>query len=637
MLSSSALWVAVMTAISIPSSTLAIISGQGSWAIKGGNTGSVCIHAALLPDSKLLCVERPHTQPYNLLNPNTGGYTSTVTDLKPESLTPQVLTDLYSNPFCAGHSQAADGGIWMFGGDRQPSNDSTIGFFLQPGIFGRRKFVPEVGGTGKWENENVHGNLTGGARWYPTIVTLFDDTTIIISGITTNLDFDDLGKNMNPTYEYYPTTETQAKTMNLLVWAYPHVLYPVAFQLPSKKILVMVSNRTITIDKEDNDNTVEIDQLLADGNHEPWIYPNTPTAVLLPMYEETGYKAIVMVCGGVQRVTTLASSQCYSLDADTAGAKWQREPDMPRGRLMPDSVLLPDGTILFTNGLRWGVAGGNAGQSQYAAGPVFETDLFNPVNRTWAPAVGTMRVPRLYHSGAILLEDASVVTMGSEMQNYQDVWGDAEVTDFSAVPFRKPEPPLKPDCWPSGQQACRDPYETRIERYIPPYMASTSRPSILNAPTTVTHNSVIAIELSPSVPISSVSFIRYTTTTHSTNTDQRFLGPKVLFNNGTHVIFRVPPTSAIAPSGNYHLFVVTAEGVPSVARRVLIQRGPATNVEVPSTEGPSGTASVKVTTPTAGASTTTTRNAAGKSVIAEGIVVGFMSILGATVLAALVF
>ncbi|KAJ3215608.1 hypothetical protein HDU67_000206 [Dinochytrium kinnereticum] len=611
----------------------AIISGRGTWAIKGGNTGSVCIHSALLPDSKLLCIERPHTSPYNLFNPLTSGYTSTLTDLTSENLQPQILRDLYSNPFCAGHSQAADGGVWVFGGDRQPSNDSNINFYLQPGIFGRRKFMPS-GSSGVWENEDKHGNLTGGARWYPTVVTLFDDSAIIISGTTSNLDFDDLGKNKNPTYEYYPTNDPNPKSLDLLLWAYPHVLYPIAFQLPSKKILLMVSNRTITIDKENNDAIVDLDTLVADGNHEPWIYPNSPTSVILPMFEETGYKAIIMACGGVQRNGAMASPQCWSLDADTPGAKWIRQADMPRGRLMPDCVLLPDGTILFTNGARWGVAGGNAGQSAYAAGPIFETDLFNPMTGAWSSNVGRMAVPRLYHSGAILLEDASVVTTGSEMQNYVDVWGADETS------IVRPNPPLTADCWPIGQQVCTDPYETRVERYVPPYLASAPRPAIRSAPTTATHNSTIVIEIDPAVKVSNVTLIRYTSVTHNTNTDQRFLGPKVLFNNGTHLIFRIPPTSAIAPSGNYHLFVVTSDGIPSIARRVLLSRGEATNVAIPGEGGSASTGgSTPATSETASvsASTATSRSAAaGKRASAFEMAFGFVNVVVAGLMAVFV-
>ncbi|KAJ3118920.1 hypothetical protein HDU96_006571 [Phlyctochytrium bullatum] len=611
---------------------------------------------------------------YPLLNENTGGYTSTISDLKPDTLQPVVLKSLLTNPFCAGHSQAADGSIWMFGGDRQPSNDSSTGFFLYPGIWGRRRFVPpqvaggEAGaeGLGVWENENAIGNMSmGDGRWYPTVVTMYDESAFIVGGYQKNLDFGTLNPDdHNPTFEYFNPARNGSR-LEILDWAWPHTLYPIAFQLPSKKLFLMVSNKTITIEKEKNDEVTQLETLNPDTPHEPFIYPNTPTAVMLPMYEETGYRAVVMVCGGVTKGnSTWASNHCYSYEPDAPGAKWKRMADMPRGRLMPDSVLLPDGTILFTNGVRWGVAGGNAGQSQYAAGPHFDTDLYLPSDDRWRAGVGRSVVARMYHSGAILLEDASVVTTGSEMANYLDVWGrpdrgpegitGAEVqVDISNSMNANPSIAYRPGCFPqngnasyvwSKEDGCTLPYEFRVERYVPPYMASgVNRPTIRKAPATAPYDTVLSLELDPSVKVATVALIRYTTTTHSTNTDQRFLGPKVLFNNGTHVFFKTPPTAAIAPPGNYHLFVVTAEGVPSVARRVLLNAAAtAEAVVLPATTAAAGGSSTGRETATDGSVAPARPTTAPQTVKPNGAGVGREKgvvaavVVGAAVMAAVV-
>ncbi|KAI8850647.1 hypothetical protein BC829DRAFT_388580 [Chytridium lagenaria] len=412
----------------IPSVDAAVVSGTGTWRVKSGETGSLCIHSLLLPDNKLVCVERPHQSPViQILNEKTGGWTSSLVDLSRDQITFTSLKDLTTNPFCAGHAQAADGSIWVIGGDKQNSSNPDIGFDLKDAL-----------------REGEAGSRR--ARWYPTVVTMHDEKL----------------------------TGENSQILELFVWAYPHVLYPVSFQ-------------------------------------------------------KTVQGCRVMVCGGVQKGGGLSSNQCYSIEADTPGAKWTREPDMPRGRVMPDSVLLPDGTILFTNGARWGVAGGNAGQAQYCAGPWFDTDIYNPVTRTWS-TIGRSVVPRLYHSGAILLQDGSVITTGSEMQNYQDLWGD-------------------PECYPNKYEngteamACAWPYEMRIEFFSHPYLTASTRPEILSSPLTATYNSTILVTLSPTL----------------------------LFNNGTHAVFRVPPHGGVAPPGNYHLFVVTGDGVPSVGRRLMIR------------------------------------------------------------------
>lgn len=90
-------------------------------------------------------------------------------------------------------------------------------------------------------------------------------------------------------------------------------------------------------------------------------------------------------------------------------------------RLMPDSVLLPTGKILVVNGLGWGQAGGNAGETQYARTPIYESSIFDPQSSTFATLASATQ-KRLYHSGALLLQTGHVMTFGSEMDNYDDYW-----------------------------------------------------------------------------------------------------------------------------------------------------------------------------------------------------------------------
>jgi hypothetical protein len=188
------------------------------------------------------------------------------------------------------------------------------------------------------------------------------------------------------------------------------------------------------------------------------IYSYTPVAFLLPMSEKNNYSATVMICGGAKLSTHLASEACWSVTPDlgtpAAPATWKQLSNMPRGRLMPDTVLMPDGKVLMVNGARAGMAGGNAGQAQYAYGAWFETDMYDPATDTWT-TVGRSQVARLYHSGAILLEDATVITTGSEMANYLDIYGTPE----AELP---PTPPLRPECYPYGRELCTDAYEYRV-------------------------------------------------------------------------------------------------------------------------------------------------------------------------------
>ncbi|KAJ3065805.1 hypothetical protein HDU98_010829 [Podochytrium sp. JEL0797] len=569
-----------------------------------GSSGAFCLHNILLPGNKLMCIERPHTHPYPFINPNTNGRTAVVIDIDPNAGTiSPTVHPLYYNAFCAGHSQGANGEIHVVGGDPQSAsiyqdnsqlNDTFTdnsfvdsGTFMVNGIKNIRQFYP---GNGSWY-ENVTMN-TG--RWYPTVLTMADGDLFIASGSLKNINFEDLSNTNNPTYEFYPPRYGQTEIQSeILRWAFPHNLYPVAFQLPSGQIFLMVSNRTILIDPtvdpgpaETGANVTPMDAISI-PDHAPWIYPHTPVGFLLPMRESTNYTATVMVCGGSKQSTNDAATDCVAIQPDVKNARWKPVASLLTPRLMPEATLLPDGTVLITNGMQWGQAGGNGGQCQFASTPNFATELYDPVADKFT-TVGRSTVMRSYHNGAILLKDGSVVTTGSEMANYLDFWGNYEKLGPGGdqmVNISIASNAYKPECYPANNEgACTSPYEYRIEQFTPSYLTSGPRPILQPLPdnTVFTYNSTIGLHLDPTgAPVTRVTFLRYTTTTHSTNTDQRFLEPIVLFVNSTYVVVRVPPNGGVAPPGRYHVFGVSAGGVPSVAEMVLFGAGQATVVDVP--------------------------------------------------------
>jgi hypothetical protein len=103
---------------------------QGLWS-GAGSSGAVCIHAAILPNNKLLCFERPHKDQYPL-NTQTDGMLSTEIDLiKTKNIDGSwtcsfISINLIKNPFCAGHSVLKNGAIFVGGGDNQSSTDMTF-------------------------------------------------------------------------------------------------------------------------------------------------------------------------------------------------------------------------------------------------------------------------------------------------------------------------------------------------------------------------------------------------------------------------------------------------------------------------------------------------------------------------------
>jgi hypothetical protein len=218
------------------------------------------------------------------------------------------------------------------------------------------------------------------------------------------------------------------------------------------------------------------------------------------------------------------------------------------------------------NGAGWGLAGGTGGEANMAGDPIFRASLYDPkapAGKRWSVQAAAT-VPRLYHSGAILTPDGYVITTGSEMSNIGDVSG----------------PNANPNCFPRGRERCTDPYEYRLERYTPYYLTNgKERPVIVTCPTELTFNSSFYLEIPKGTKVTNVTFIRYATTTHSTNTDQRFVELDILGANETHLGVRAPINGALAPPGNWMLFILR-DGTPSVAKVVHLHSGPQKDVDL---------------------------------------------------------
>lgn len=162
-----------------------------------------------------------------------------------------------------------DGSIAVVGGDDTNNSDASV----TNGRKGVRIFKP----CDRSENPNctagTWNNLTPLTtnRWYPTVLTLSNGDNMIIGGSVIALANYSLPAELNnPTYEYLPARSGGPQYLSLLAWAYPFNLYPQAFQLPSGRVFVMASNKSVTINTTDN--TVSSLPDLPDLKHRPWIY-----------------------------------------------------------------------------------------------------------------------------------------------------------------------------------------------------------------------------------------------------------------------------------------------------------------------------------------------------------------------------
>src|SRR5207247_1011299 len=81
---------------------------------------------------------------------------------------------------------------------------------------------------------------------------------------------------------------------------------------------------------------------------------------------------------------------------------WEYGPSMSQPRIEMNATILPNGKVLATGG---------SFNDEDAATASLNADLYDPVTNTFGPA-GANAFPRLYHSNALLLPDATVLLTG---------------------------------------------------------------------------------------------------------------------------------------------------------------------------------------------------------------------------------
>jgi hypothetical protein len=222
---------------------------------------------------------------------------------------------------------------------------------------------------------------------------------------------------------------------------------------------------------------------------------------------------------------------------DITGATPQVTPTAPMtfGRRQFNLTVLADGSVLATGGNSSGASLVDLNAGVYAA-------------EQWSPGTGQWRtlasesVTRQYHSTALLLPDGRVLSAGG------GICGTCDQVGYL------------------GKNA---------QIFSPPYLFQADgtpapRPSIDDAPATTFYGAAMNIATGNPAGISKVALVRLGAVTHSNNMEQRYI-PLAFTTGATSLTATAPANANIAPPGFYMLFVVDANGVPSVARMVTLQ------------------------------------------------------------------
>lgn len=485
---------------------------RGIWRIPY-STDVVGAHAALLPNGRVLLFGLAEDD-----DPNTGS------DLLPAEscvFDPQTFEewrpDVEKNVFCGGQCFTADGELLVAGGHGLPSHVRAMHLY-KPGCQ-----------AGEWLEKPP---LERG-RWYPTCTLLPDGLpgtsgggVFILSGSVRAGPWD--GENSNKTYEIYnPTGALSAPADAPIIGkAGDFALYPFVHVLPNRRLFVHAGRRTSFFDV---DGLTWSDQPFLTVSPHPRNYPIQGACVLLPLLPPDYRVRILLIGGGTLNADghphedNPASRDCEVLDIGTAPLAWRPLPPMAEARVMPDAVLLPDGKVFVTSGSSHGVA-------DQRMTPVFTTELFDPVNNLWT-TLAESRIPRLYHSTALLLPDARVMTAGKDSQ-------------YNPAPHNYPE--------------------RRLEMFSPPYLFAGPRPQIGTLATpALRYGQDFVVPTPDAGGVARAALMRPGAVTHSFNMDQRYVGLEVTAVAADRLTLRAPPNSSIAPRGPYMLFLISTSGVPS--------------------------------------------------------------------------
>jgi Domain of unknown function (DUF1929)/Bacterial Ig domain len=208
---------------------------------------------------------------------------------------------------------------------------------------------------------------------------------------------------------------------------------------------------------------------------------------------------------------------------------------MAFGRRQHNLTVLADGSVLAT--------GGNSSAAALVdlnAG-VYPAEQWNPATGQWR-TLAPMQITRQYHSTALLLADGRVLSSGGGS------CGTCDQVGYLA----------------KNAEIFSPPYLFRADGTLAP------RPAIDAAPAAATYGVPIEIMTANPASISKVALVRLGAVTHSDNMEQRYL-PLTFTAGATSITATTPANANVAPPGPYMLFILDANGVPSVARMVSIQ------------------------------------------------------------------
>jgi Domain of unknown function (DUF1929)/Bacterial Ig-like domain len=452
----------------------------------------VGVHVALLENGKVLAYDSigdNATETYPIQDRTR----ATVWDPATGAQTRVDVTTGY-NIFCSGLAHLMDGTLFVAGGNKDQQLDGIV----QTHLFNSN--------TNTW---SLGPNMAS-PRWYPSVTPLADGETLITSGRSVGGSLVDMPEVRK--------IDGGLRALNTASLGLP--LYPWLDTAPDGRAFYSGPDQTMR-------------SLNTAGGGSWQSYGQRDS-----LYRDYGSHALydlgkILVAGGGPSST---NASVINLNGGTPQVT--ATAPMAYGRRQHNLTVLADGTVLATGGNSSGAPLVDLNNGVYPA------ELWNPATGTWR-TLAAMRVTRQYHSTALLLPDARVLSAGG------GICGTCDQVGYLAK---------------------------NAEVFSPPYLFNqsgglASRPQISSAPNRLNYAAPFAISTPNANSITKVALVRLGAVTHSVNMEQRYV--PLSFTAGTGTLNATAPANAnIAPPGVYMLFVIDANGVPSVAKMVRVGKSP---------------------------------------------------------------
>jgi len=393
------------------------------------------------------------------------------------------------NMFCAGISMLPDGQVFLAGGGLHVSSVST---------FNRDSQFSEIDSMAM-------------ARWYPTSTTLPSGQVLTSLG-TTASGFSELWTDGHG-WQMLDNVNLQSAL------DFPYFYkdwYPALNVAPNGSLFHPgPNNEVFSLDLQEDDAYVDHGERETGGKDR--LYNTTVVYDIGKM----------LVAGGG---FLDAKDTALTIDLNGTTPVINSTSSMQHARSMQNSIVLPDGEVL--------VIGGNSSGKQFSdEGTVLTPELWNPETGQWRQ-LAPHQEPRNYHSTALLMQDARVISMGGGLCG-----------------------------------ACKTNHQNG-EIFEPPYLFDADgniadRPVITSGPDTASAGDTI--NLTASDNITRFTMVKLIAITHHHSTDQRLVPVEFNKTAANNFQLQLNDNPNVLIPGYYWIFGLDENGVPSVGHQIQVQ------------------------------------------------------------------